>query len=123
MGFDLYWSAKKVGSVSIESQGLYLRVSCAYRGVCQALGLYAQTAKGTVYIGLCIPEGDCFGITRRIPAEHLQELSRFYLAPKGEDSTTRIPVSELAPFAALEHLENARFLLQDKAYLIIARER
>ena len=123
MKFALWWEGKAIGWVTLEPQGLYQRVCCAYRAPWQVLGLYAETDAGVVYVGLCIPEGETYGITRRIPADRLKGISRFYLAPKGEHVPMRVPVSPNAPFTALAQLENARFLRDGTAFLIIDPER
>ena len=123
MKFDLCWNGKSVGSVTVESEGIYQRVQCAYRGITQSLGLFAMVDEKPVYIGLCIPERDTFGITRRIPASRLRGAERFYLAQRNTQSEACVPVSETEVFPALDQLEHARFLMQDKAYLILGQGR
>ena len=121
MKFPLCWEGNTIGLVSVEPQGLYQRVCCAYRGPDEVLCLYAQTDMGVVYIGLCIPEGEAYGITRRIPADRLKGVTHFYLAPRGEQATKCVPVLAQEPFSALDQLEKARFFMNGAAYLVIAQ--
>ncbi len=69
--FDVFLAERAVGQVTVEPQGLYLRFRC--RCSLPRDGIYRLKVRcggKTENLGVCVPEGDAFGVDVRVPAKH-----------------------------------------------------
>ena len=107
--FEIFYHDRVVGTADVKTEGLYYRIVChcvppdesVYR-ICVSDGLNTRN------LGICVPEGNTFFLTARIPVKYLKEKMRFELMASKQEQE-KISVSTDEPFNALDHLETARF--------------
>ena len=126
MDYPVFKGNQEAGKVQILKEGLYCRVICR----CQLTGnvvyrLAAISGDRKENLGVLVPEGDGFGLNRRIPAKQLQlENPEFQLIPShppmGEESF--LPLQPEEPFAYIEKLENAYLVRKNGRLGICIRE-
>lgn len=106
---EIYHHNQKIGMAKISMQGLYYRFECRclfpepgiYR-------LYAICNDENACLGICVPVGDAFGITTKIPVSRLGTGDISVVA----DSKTKqrvLSVDQNSPFENIEQLDNAVF--------------
>lgn len=120
--YDVLLNDRPVGSVSVKEEGLYICFDC----VCslpdaQIYKLVAQCANGTVEIGVCVPLGESFGISRKIPHKHLGDgAMRFFVIPNRKDSgESAVYIDPQKPCSCLHMLYNARLKVCECGYYIV----
>lgn len=126
MDYPVLFGSQEAGKVQILKEGLYCRVICR----CQLTGktvcrLMVQSGDHRENLGVVVPEGDGFGLSRRIPARRLQlENPEFLLVPshpsKGEDPF--YPICPEEPFAYIEKLKDAYLVRKNGQTGICIRE-
>ena len=119
--YDIYMDAQSVGQAEVIKEGLYYRFSCKCRLPDE--GIYRITVtdgNNTKNLGICVPAGDLFCLTTRIPKKHFSgENLKFSLVPKDSQQTI-IPVETNKPFADLDKLASAHLQESDgKTEIII----
>ena len=93
-------------------EGLYEVVECRCRLEPGAmLHLIAQREHGQENLGLMMPAGREFCLTRRIPAKRLTGELRFFLLRQQEEML--VPVAAGEPFGYLHRLAEARLVFRD----------
>lgn len=120
--FEVWMDDRVVGAVKAEQEGLYYRFTCTCRPPDD--GLYRLwVSDGTVDrdLGICVPEGNVFTLTKSIPAKQLSpgKLS-FTLHPSAERAGSN-RVRETVRFRDLELLDHAR-LCDERGMEIIVTE-
>jgi len=105
---------KTVGKVQVSKQGLYYRFVCR----CMHAGddvhrLVVLCADQRVSIGVLVPEGDGFGLDRKIPAKQfLHAFTEFFIAPMHETVQGKfVPISPEEPFHYIAQLKDS-FLIE-----------
>ena len=92
-------------------EGLYYRFFCTCKlpdkSICRIIVSDGENRKD---LGICVPSGDRFTLTARVPVKYLPgESLRFTLKPQERV----IPVAADKPFSHLEELDRARFRMND----------
>ncbi len=114
------YNEKNVGQAEIIKEGLFYRIHCACKPTDE--GIHRITVSdgiSVVDLGICVPVGERFVLTTRIPAKRLTgENLSFALVGKNEGEHT-VPVDTGAPFAHLDKLENARLEVTNGQKMIV----
>ena len=105
---------KVVGSVRVETKGLYRQFDCSCRpNIPGKYHLYAKVGAWERDLGLCIPESGDFVLRTSIPIKKIpQGEIQFVLAAAGGRSDL-IPVLLHQPFSPLMKLKAARLVKQN----------
>lgn len=105
-----------VGKAIVRRQGLYCCISCR----CALTGfvrhkLLVSCGANTVDLGLCVPQGNEFGVDTKIPIKRLGEGElTFRLVPKHNALKGEfVPVSPSEPFGYIRQLQKAHLARQD----------
>ena len=105
-----------VGKALVRRQGLYCCISCR----CRLTGLVrykllVTCGENTEDLGLCVPQGDEFGVDTKIPMKRLGEGAlTFFLVPKHNVLKGKfVPVSPNEPFDYIRQLQEAHLARQD----------
>ena len=109
--YDLFMDDRIVGKADVVNEGLYYVIKCTFSldhdGIYRAI---VQTDHECLNLGICVPEGDLFAATVRIPVSKIENDDvRFYIVSIDAKRAQGHPVSEDAPFDFLELLYAARF--------------
>lgn len=109
--YHIYLGQDKAGEVTVKREGLYYLFQCRCR--LPSMPIYCavlQNGNAQFNLGVCVPEGNIFRASKRIPVKLLdkQEFS-FFLIEKQKNPTKVVPVDVQKPFRYLEELENAYF--------------
>ena len=115
---------KKVGNAYIDTNGLYTSFQCKCSFPID--GIYRINAKyGVRYIdlGVCIPNGDSYVTSAKIPTKNLgEEEPAFYAIRKGSENLIFIAVDEHTDFRYLKRLVDARFQVQNGQKGLLIRD-
>ena len=70
--YEIKYGASPVGVAQMEMQGLYCRISCRCTLPDRELyRVHAAYPEKRVDLGICVPQGDSFGMDMMIPVKHL----------------------------------------------------
>ena len=123
--YSIFSGGEEVGRVFVQRQGLYYRICCR----CRLTGavryrLIATCGENTADLGLCVPQGDRFGVDTRIPIKRLGEGAiSFRLLPKHSSLEGKfVPVFPDEPFGYIHQLQKAYLARQDGVVGIILKE-
>ena len=114
-----------VGKVQVTRRGLYYHFSCSLRLTEPCVyRLEFSCAETVENLGVPVPEGDCFVLSKRIPVSRLGEGKPvFRVVPKNESLQGRfVPISPEEPFAYLDRLKNAYLSRQSQRTGIVIKE-
>ena len=114
-----------VGKVRVARQGLYYHFCCRLQlaGSC-VYRLELSCEDATENLGIPVPEGDLFVLTKSIPIRRLGSgKPTFRVVPKNESFQGRfVPISPEEPFAYLDRLKNAYLLRRGKQFGSVIRD-
>ena len=123
--YSVFSGGEEIGTVLVQRQGLYYWISCR----CQLSGLVryrlvASCGEKTVDLGICVPQGNRFGVDTKIPVKRLGEgTMSFRLQPKHRQLEGRfVPLSPDEPFGYLRQLENAHLAKVDGVMGVVLTE-
>lgn len=114
--WNVEWNGRKVGTCTVEQQGLYRRFVCrcgkTAQGICR---LVMKCGDYTLDLGILVPVDGGFGLEKRIPVKNLPAGEpEFMVAPQDCGRLPEfIPVRIGEPFAYLDRLREARFALRN----------
>lgn len=106
--YHIYMNGESVGKAIVEKEGLFYKITCAcivpdkdfYR-------IRVDDGKTSRDLGICVPNGDEFVLTSRVPVKFLTgETLSFTLVPRTAE--TAVPVATGETFDYLDKLESAR---------------
>ncbi len=108
--YEICLGAEPVGEAVVEKVGLYYRFSCRCRlrgATMQRIMVACGDKKAD--LGICVPVGDMFGLTKKVPCKQLGEgIPEFFLTPRPGGSGSRfVPVYPEEPFAYMSKLKGA----------------
>ena len=104
---EIRYGGKNVGTVQISREGLYYRFECRCKFQEEGIyRLYALSAEKKAYLGVCVPIGDVFGITTRIPVNKLGT-GNVCVAVETKPNEKVFPVDQEKPFPGIEELDRA----------------
>lgn len=115
--YEITWNGMQVGKARVEKDGLYYKITC----VCtfddtDIHRVIVSDGESFVKLGVCIPEGDQFYLTTKVPVKSLRGNKLSFMIKS--NCTTGIPVISGKPFAHLERLETARLQIKNgQAYI------
>lgn len=105
--YDVMLAGEKVGSVSVQQEGLYIRYSCN----CILSGevmynLVLRSSQREFCLGVLVPKDGSFGLVKRMPLKEVgTDQAEFFLRPRHEKMNDRfVPIRAEEPFAYLRHL-------------------
>lgn len=107
--YAVYMGNERVGSAAVTREGLYYRISCRCRLSGTVPCRIAVTGEKEVDMGLCVPQGDEFGIEKRIPIKKIGEGElRFQVLPRHQVSKgIFVAISPEEPFRYIARLKDA----------------
>lgn len=119
--YQIFENETCVGSALIQQEGLYYRISCNCK--IHANGIHRiviRDGETNFDLGICVPSGDRFTLTSRIPTKKLNINScTFFLVKQGGSKSKReVPVQTGRPFPSIEDLESAYFRSEDSSIVI-----
>ena len=108
--YDIYSGEETVGQAYVDREGLYYRIHCRCilaSGVMHRVVVCCGEAEEN--LGILVPEGDRYMLTKRIPIKRLGSGEfRFYAMPKRQKTCgTFVSVYPDEPFAYIRQLENS----------------
>ncbi len=124
--FQIFDKESCVGTAQIQQEGLYYRIYCNCK--INADGIHrviVRDGESAIDLGICVPEGNQFALTSRVPIKKLNADSCiFSLVKQGEKpsehcSRREVPVETGKPFPALDELENGYFTNEDVPMVVI----
>ena len=100
-----------VGKADVKREGLYYRFVCTCMPPDNRVHrIFVSDGTNTRDLGICIPMGERFFLSCRVPIKYLPgESLAFSLVPK----QAPIPVYDAQPFPQIDKLDSARFQVTD----------
>lgn len=116
--YDVFCAQRRVGSVHVTREGLYYKFYCTCALPNRDIHrLWVSDGENKWDLGICVPLGDRFTVTARLPVKQLRgEDWTFTLLPKNE---TAVPVAAGESFDHLAELENSRLCEIDGQPMIV----
>lgn len=117
MDYPVMLGKETVGKVNLTKEGLYYRIFCRCR--ITGAGIFrldAQCGGKRVNLGILVPEGDGFGLERRIPVKHLGDGEMTFQLMPGRDTLNRgtfVPIRAEEPFGYISRLKDSFLDYQD----------
>ena len=116
--YQITWNGKQVGQAQAEREGLYYKFTC----VCdfsddEIHRIIVSDGKTVVKLGVCIPDGDKFCLSTRVPVKYLTGGDLCFTIES--DCVSGFPVFSGKPFAHLDKLETARLQITNGQASII----
>ena len=111
--YVIHFESRQIGTAQVEICGLYFHIKCRCdlpKG--SRCRITAQGAGEKVDLGLCVPCGERFGLSKRIPCKKLQGQLTFRAEPEKLEQAF-VPVFPERECLCLSRLRNARFSLVD----------
>ncbi len=128
--FEIFDKETCVGKAQILQEGMYYRICCTCeitRGGIHRI--VVSDGENEVDLGICVPQGDKFSLTSRIPMRFLKGENRTFVLvrqgeykPKSEEGPVEkkeVPVESGKSFPNLDELENAYFRNEDEHPVIV----
>ena len=110
--YDVKFGTKTIGSVVVETIGLYTRFTC--RCLCPTDGIFrvvAHYGSEAIDLGICTPEGSEYITTAKIPTNQIYAgTPRFCLVRHDCDGAVCIPVDCNNKVNYLTRLPDARYI-------------
>lgn len=112
--FLITFNGQTVGSAEVQTEGCFYKISCS----CDALPnrgnrIYATDGKETIDLGICVPKGNRFVLTKRVPVKRLiWENLRFSIA-SADPNVMAVPVETGTAFSKLDKLACGKFSIRD----------
>ena len=120
---EIYWEDRAIGTVNMDKEGLYYRISCACKPEHEGrYHIVICSEAACIDLGLCVPNGNTYTLVTRIPIKRLKgNTLRFTLQNTGKKAVDIccIPVSADSPFPFLHKLKASRFLYKSGMPTII----
>ena len=109
----IYHDGQVIGTAYIEKQGLYYKFKC----VCQPkkpglYAIYASNGNEKLKLGICVPEGENFVLTTRIPIKYFDTDAITFTAVNKITDENRILIDENKPFPVIEKLDKATYFYE-----------
>lgn len=108
--YDIFQGDQKVGQVKLSQKGLYYYMQCSAEF--QKSGLYrlwAYTEKEKKDLGVMLAAQDRFYLNTAVPQKNFTgKIREFRLQDQQDKTESWLPISEDAPFKALQRLKTAR---------------
>ena len=119
--YPIVLNSERVGTVQVEKTGLYYLLHCictfSRAGMYE---IYMESEKGTENLGLCVPEGSDFTLTKRIPVKKIPKGELYFIATEKDSKERKIlPVLRDVPFLHLSELDQAVYVFQNNTAGII----
>ena len=119
--YQIFKNETCVGSAHILQEGLYYRICCNCKVSTKGIHrIVVCDDENTADLGICVPQGNEFILTSRIPVKKLNiENCSFSLVKQGNQKAKReVPVETGKPFPAIEELGSAYFRSEDSVIVI-----
>lgn len=116
--YEVFCGQSCVGSVHITREGLYYKFHCTCTLPNRDIHrLWVSDGENNWDLGICVPSGDHFTVTARLPIKQLrgEDWSFRLLSPK----EIAAPVATGEPFDRLADLENSRLREVDGQSMLI----
>ena len=108
--YEVKQGSDKVGKVQVVRQGLYYRFVCRCRMSPETVSRLVVSCGGRrESIGVPVPDGDGFGLEKKLPVKLFGEgVPEFYLAPRHDPVKGKfVPIYPEEPFAYIAGLKEA----------------
>lgn len=109
--YDVYMGDAIIGSAEIVRVGLYYNIKIFCKP--PASGIYRSfvvSAGKKVYLGICIPIGDGYEISKRLPVKHLNDSDMIFIITSANERSTFLPIESNQPFVHPRMLKKAHFV-------------
>ncbi len=112
--FAITFENQTVGFAKVQKEGCFYRISCS----CDLLPsgsrrIFVTDGNATIDLGICVPNGGRFVLTKRIPVRCLeQDNLQFSFMPEC-DNIAGIPVETGKAFAELNNLRYGKYRYQN----------
>lgn len=105
--YQITYNGRQVGQAQAEREGLYYKITC----VCdfsddEIHRIVASDGKSVVKLGVCVPNGNQFSLSTKVPAKYLSAGDLCFSV--ASECTSGIPIFSGKPFPHLDKLETAR---------------
>ena len=112
--YNVYRNEQAVGSVEMETQGLYYLIRCFCEPCDDMVRLIDKCEKGDVAIGICGPAAWGYGIERKVPLKKLGSNGHtFRLENIHRTKEAFFTIQQNGEFELPEDLEKCRFSLRE----------
>ena len=107
MQFALYYEQKKIGTVFVEKQGLFYKISCRFSFTNKSrVKLYVLSSNQYIEIGQCSNYGEKWGLEKWIAVKHIgNDIKSFCVMLENTDNVEKVEAGK--PFLMLERLTEA----------------
>lgn len=103
--YEVCFENKPVGTVTMEKNGLYIRIHCVCRSVLPGFyNLILLSDEESIDLGLLSPVTGGFGVSTRIPAAKIGKRNRFYILNAKKNSRICVAADPTVPFAYLSDI-------------------
>ncbi|MBR3978071.1 MAG: hypothetical protein IKJ94_00415 [Oscillospiraceae bacterium] len=125
MQYPVFFENSTIGEIQVRQEGLYYHFTCSCtppdNGIYRIV-ISCENAEQN--LGICVPEGMHFGLSKRVPVKHLKGGAwKFYLRPKDAENSIMVAVSEERPFPLLDKLDSSALTVKNgEAFIAIRAE-
>lgn len=111
---EVFWDRQPVGTACVTREGLYYRFRCECRFP-DKRGYRLRVCCGskTLDLGLCVPEGNLFTLSKRIPIKQVGDGEMSFQAMRNIQKASFSPVEENLPFSGIPILQYARLAVNN----------
>ena len=121
--YDVWMPDKIAGQVMVSREGLYYRFLCTVKIPKEShYHVMAQADSGIIDLGLCVPQGDLFVLSTKMPVKRFDKREyRYVLSEKTVKQV--IPVFVDKPFVCLNKLTEGYFAKENHIPVIVIRQK
>ena len=112
--FDISYYDRIVGNAQVTKEGLYYRFCCVCTPPDKAMyRIHVTDGVVTKDLGICVPEKDRYTLVTRVPMKCFKSEELNFILTTNKLEKAFMPVATDGAFEALDHLETARFQMEN----------
>lgn len=120
--YEITLNGKPLGTATIETQGLYYRISCRCLLPDKKIHtIWIRWSDGSRKLGVCVPQGQYFCLDTKVPMKYFPLTGLcFEIDYRAENEF--FPIDARKPFIHIDKLQQSRFDVRDDRLGLIIPE-